>query len=82
MSEHTRLALTNIELTEDGIFIRSVEVIDSISGERLRPCKLTQELANFLKILEIDTDAFFQVQELQKKNPTITKLIDTFKLYT
>jgi len=78
----TRLTLKEIELTPDGILIRSVEIIDSISGETIRPANLNQELCDLIKIIEIDIDAFFEVQKAKEKNENFTKLVDTFKLYT
>ena len=79
---NTRLSLKEIELTPDGILIRSVEIIDSISGETIRPAKLTEELCGLLKIVEIDIDTFFEIQQAKEKHPGFTKLIDTFKLFT
>lgn len=78
---NTRLIIKTIEVTPDGILIRSMEVIDAISGETLRVSKLTPQLAEFLKCVEIDVDAYFEIQAMREKNPSFTKLVDTFKLY-
>lgn len=81
MPQTARLAITSIELTTDGILIRSMEVIDGVTGERLKIAKLNNELTEFLKVLEIDVTDFMKVQDMKKKNPAFAKLADTFKLY-
>jgi hypothetical protein len=78
----TRLVIKTAEITPDGILIRSMEIIDGITGERIKPTTLTPELLEFLKCVEIDIDAYFKLQELRKKNPAVTELIQTFKLFT
>jgi hypothetical protein len=81
MPQTVRLTITSIELTPDGILIRSMEVIDGVTGERLKIAKLNNELTEFLKVLEIDVTDFMKVQDMKKKNPSFAKLADTFKLY-
>ena len=76
-----RLVPKDIELTPDGILIKSMNVIDDM-GEILRVAKLTPELVEFLKITEIDVTKYFQVLAMKKKNPEMKNLIDTFKLFT
>ena len=82
MANKTRLALKTVELTSEGILIRSVEIVDMISGERLRPAKLTKELAEMISCIEIDTDLYFDIQNLKAKNKIFQKLINTFNLVT
>ena len=82
MANKTRLALKTVELTPDGILIRSVEIIDMLSGERLRPAKLTKDLAEMISCIEIDTDLYFDIQNLKAKNENFQKLINTFNLTT
>jgi len=79
---NTRLIFKTVELTPDGILIRSIEILDAISGETIRPANLTPELCNLIKVVEIDIDAFFEIEQLKKKNKTVHKLIKTFKLYS
>lgn len=76
----TSLILKNVELTPDGILIRSVEVLDGVSGETLRPAILTQQLADFLKMIEIDTDSYFEIQKLRETNPAVMKIISEFNI--
>jgi hypothetical protein len=78
----TRLAFKTVELTPDGILIGSVEIIDMLSGESLRPAKLTKELAEMISCIEIDTDLYFDIQNLKAKNEIFQKLINTFNLVT
>ncbi len=77
-----RLIIKTAELTADGILIRSMEVIDGMSGERLRVAKLTPELLEFLKITEINVTKYLQIQEMKKKNPEVKNFCESFKLYT
>ena len=82
MQGTTRLTIKDIELTPDGILIKSMNVIDGDTGETLRVAKLTLELVEFLRITEIDVTKYFQVLAMKKKNPEMKNLIDTFKLFT
>jgi hypothetical protein len=79
---NTRLIIKTIEVTPDGLLIREMSIIDSVSGEQIRVPNFTPELCEFLKMLEIDTEQFFKIQEMRKANPALNGLIDTFKLYT
>jgi hypothetical protein len=78
---NTRLIIKTAEVTPEGILIRSMEVIDGISGETLKVSKLTHELCEFLKCVEIDIDRYFELQQMQEKNPSVKILIDTFRLF-
>jgi len=78
----TRLVFKDVEVTNEGLLIRQVEIIDMVSGEHLRPTKLTKELASFLEMLEIDTDLYFDTVKLREKNPAFAQLIRTFNLTT
>jgi hypothetical protein len=77
----TSLIISKAELTEAGLLIRSMSIIDGASGEKIRIAKITPELLNFLLTLEIGLDDYLQVQKAKKLNPELTKLIETFKLY-
>lgn len=77
-----RLVIKTAELTEEGILIRSIEVIDGVSGERLKVSKLNQELTDYLKMIEIDVTDYLAVTTMKKKNPAFTKMCQNFKLYT
>jgi len=79
---NTRLSIKTIEVTPDGLLIKSMEVIDAISGERLKIAELNEKLCEFLKCVEIDIDAYFKIEKLKEKNPNITELISTFRLFT
>lgn len=79
---NTRLIIKTAEVTTEGILIRSIEVIDSISGDRLKIAELNEKLCEFLKHIEIDIDAYFKIEKLKELNPNITELISNFKLYT
>lgn len=79
---NTRLIIKTAELTPEGILIRSIEIIDRISGERIKPANLTPQLLDFMLHLEIDPDLYFKVEDLKKKNPDVTELINTFRLFT
>jgi hypothetical protein len=78
----TRIKIKNAEITPEGILIRSMEIIDGESGENLRIAKLTPELLDYLKMIEISVDDYFKCQEMKKQNPAFTKLCENFKLYT
>jgi hypothetical protein len=78
---NTRLIIKTAEVTPEGILIRSMEVIDGISGETLKVSKLTPELCEFLKCVELDLDVYFEVQKMRETNPAFTKLIDTYRLF-
>ena len=78
----TRLVFKDVEVTNEGLLIRQVEIIDMVSGEHLRSAKLTQQLADFLKMIEIDTDIYFDTVKLCEKNPALKTLIRTFNLNT
>ena len=82
MSKSTRLTIKTIELTDEGILIRSMGVIDGNTGEELRIAELTPELTTFLKMVEIDVTKYFQILKMKKKNPNFKNLIDTFNLTT
>lgn len=82
MSQSVRLNITDAEITDAGILIKSMSVIDGVSGEVLKVAKLTPELLDFLMLCEIDLTNYFAVQEMKAKNPAFTKLVETFKLYT
>lgn len=79
---NTRIVFKTVELTPEGILIRKMGVIDGDTGDELRIVNLTPELLEFIKITEIQTDKYFEVQAMQKKNPEIKNLINTFNLTT
>jgi len=78
---NTLLIIKTAEVTPEGILIRSMEVIDSISGETLKISKLSPELCEFLKCVEIDLDVYFEIQKMREKNPAFTRLVQNFRLF-
>lgn len=77
----TRLAIQEIELTEDGnMLITKIAVIDGNTGEHIRIAKITKQLIDFMKIIEIEIDDYFAVQTMMKKNPAVKKLVKEFNL--
>lgn len=81
MASNARLIIKTSELTDDGILIRSMEVIDGVSGETLKIAKLSTELLDYLKMIEIDVTDYLAATEMKKKNPAFRKLCENFKLY-
>ena len=77
----TRLKITTAEITDDGILIRSIAIIDGVSGETIKVAKLTPELLEFLKCTEIVVDDYFKIMAAKKRNPDFAKLCNTFQLY-
>ena len=82
MSQTIRLTITEAHITSTGLLIKSMAVIDTVSGKTLKIANITPELLDFLMMVEIDCTNFLHIQEMKKKNPALTKLIDSFKLYT
>jgi len=82
MQDTLRIKINEAEITKDGILIKSMDIIDRVSGSVLRPSKLTPELLDFLKCVEIILDDYLTIQTLIENNKTFSKLVDTFKLYT
>jgi hypothetical protein len=78
----TRLVIKTAEITPDGILIRSMNVIDGVSGETIKVAKLTPQLLEFLQLIEIEVDNYFQIIRMKEENPHLKKLINTFKLNT
>jgi hypothetical protein len=78
----TRLIISDAQIVPEGILIKKMEIIDTVSGISLRIAKLTPQLLNFLMQLEIGTDDYFALQKMQESNPLIKKLCETFKTYT
>ena len=77
-----RLQITDISATDDGILIKKMQIIDSDTGDIIRIAKLTPQLAELLKQVEIDTTLIMLLDSMKEKNPSITKLVDTFRLFT
>lgn len=80
MQRSTRIVIKEASITDKGILIESMEVIDGVSGETLKIAKLTPELLDFLKLIEIEIDDYFKVQAMAEQNPAFRKLINNFKL--
>jgi hypothetical protein len=78
----TRLIIKTAEITPEGLLIRTISIIDGNTGKEIRVAKITPELLNFLKMVEIGVDDYLAIQTLQKKNPNVKKLCENFKLYT
>ena len=82
MSDTIRLKIKSATITPEGILIDQMEIIDRVSGTPIKIAKLTPELLEFLKSVEISLDDYLKFSELKKKNPELIKLINTFQLYT
>lgn len=82
MSKTIRLVLKEVELTDKGILITKVSLIESESGEELKIAKLNEQLLDFIKLCEFDMTEYMKIQKMKQENPAFKKLIDTFKLYT
>ena len=78
-----RLTISECQLTEKGTLeITKLEIIDNESGETLRIARITPELVEFLKSIEINIDFWTRIQNMKDKNPAFRVLIDSFNLYT
>lgn len=82
MPQTIRLVLKEVELTDKGILITKVSLIESESGEELKVAKLNEQLLEFIKLCEFDMTEYMKIQKMKQENPAFKKLIDTFKLYT
>jgi hypothetical protein len=78
----TRLTFHEVTVSGTGLHIGRMEVIDEVSGESLRVAKVSDELCRFLESVEIDVNAWYEIEKLREKNPAVTKLIQTFRLFT
>jgi hypothetical protein len=78
----TRIVITEASLTETGILITEMKVIHGASGNDLRIAKITPELLEFLKMVEIGVDDYFAILKAKEQQPEFRKLIENFKLYT
>jgi hypothetical protein len=78
-----RLSFSDPQITDQGgLLIPEIYVIDTETGEKLRIAKITPELVDYLKMIEIDVSDYFTAQEMKKKNTAFTKLCKEFRLYT
>lgn len=80
--QKTRIIISEATLTETGMLITEMKVIDGITGSDLRIAKITPELLEFLKTVEIGVDDYFDILRTKERKPAFRKLIETFKLYT
>lgn len=78
----TRIVITKASIEAGNILITEMKVIDGVSGVDLRIAKITPELLEFLKTVEIGVDDYFDILKAKQENPEFRKLIDNFKLYT
>lgn len=76
-----RLIIKTAELKPEGILIKSMEVIDGVSGEHLKIAKLNQELIDFMKCFELDATDYMTVMHMKEKNPNFMKLCQNLRLY-
>lgn len=77
-----RLSLKNITIVNNSVSIGLVNIIDTENGEIIKVAKMTPELCKFLESVEIDIDAWYQIERMKNKNPNFTVLINTFNLTT
>lgn len=78
----TRIVITKASIEAGNILITEMKVIDGVSGVDLRIAKITPELLEFLKTVEIGVDDYFEILKAKQENPEFRKLIENFKLYT
>ena len=78
----TRLIISECEIQDIGLFISKFSVIDSETGDELRIVRITPELVEFLKHVEIDTDYYFEIEKMKQKQPNFRILIKEFNLIT
>lgn len=76
----TKLIIKEIKYTENGLLIKKCAILDGVSGQELRIAKLTPELMNMFKSIEIGLDDYVKVLEMKKINPNFMKLINKFNL--
>lgn len=76
----TRIVITEASIESGNILITKMKVIDGVSGVDLRIAKITPELLEFLKTIEIGVDDYFDILKAKQDNPGFRKLIETFKL--
>ena len=76
-----RLVISDVVITDSGILIKEMKIIDGQTGETIKLAKFNEHVVNFLKFCELPTRDYLLIQDMQKKNPAFKKLIETFKLY-
>jgi hypothetical protein len=82
MSKTIRLIIGDAEITDEGILIKSFEIIDGENGEWIKTAQINDDLLKLLKTIEIDLSHYVNIKKMKEKNPNFTKLINQFKLYT
>jgi len=75
-----RLVIDKAELVDGVITITSLNIIDGVSGNILKPAKITPELLELFKTVEIELSDYMKIAELKKNNPAFMKLVNTFNL--
>ncbi len=80
--QKTRIIISEATIEDGGLLITEFKVIDGVSGAPIRVAKITPELLDFLKTVEIGVDDYFAILKAKEKQPSFRKLIETFKLYT
>lgn len=80
--QKTRIIISEATIEAGGILITELKVIDGVTGNDLRIAKITPELLEFLKTVEIGVDDYFAILKAKEQQPAFRKLIETFKLYT
>ena len=76
----TKLVIKEIEHLPEGLLIKKCAIIDTDSNKELRIAKLTPELINLFKAVEIGLDDYVKFVEMAKINPKLRKLVQTFDL--
>lgn len=75
-----KLVIKEIEHTEKGLLITKCSIIDIETDKELRIAKLTPELIQLFKSIEIGLDDYSKFIEMNKINPNFKKLVNDFDL--
>lgn len=76
-----KLTISESLITTEGEFlIKRMSIIEGDTGEQLKIAKVTPELKTLLDSIEIDLDTYATWQELKKKNPALSKMVNEFNL--
>ena len=75
-----KLIIKEIEHTERGLLIKKCSILDSNTSEELRIAKLTPDLMELFKHIEIELDDYVKFMNMAEINPKLKKLVSKFNL--
>lgn len=75
-----KLIIKEIEHTDQGILIKKCSILDCKTGKELRIAKLTPELIELFKRIEIELDDYIKFMNMADINPNLKKLVSKFDL--